>query len=74
MPPRASRRQLLAALGHYVDEDLVLTGTQRRRAFLFELLANCPSHFKSLQLMLAPPGQPLSTMQQRCRIGWVAIR
>jgi len=43
------RRQLLSALARAVDQDLALTGAQRRRAFLFELLcSDTPTSFQNL--------------------------
>ena len=43
------RRKLVSALGHSVDQDLVLTGAQRRRAFLFQLLTSkAPTSYQNL--------------------------
>jgi mannitol operon transcriptional activator len=46
---RAVRRHLSSVLAHVKDRDLALTGVQRRRAFLFELLrSDSPTSFKKL--------------------------
>jgi mannitol/fructose-specific phosphotransferase system IIA component (Ntr-type) len=54
------RRHLLASLAHLVEQDMVLTGDQRRRAFIFRMLSfDAPTSFQNLA---AQAGSSRSTL------------